>query len=197
MRSDSATLKHVALRLVAALGEDSCMVIGALAVAAHGYTRATTDVDLVSRIPLVEARKRLSAKGVRSVLRQGDKRADDFPCLRGVLNGVEFDILPALVPITWENVVDVPLGSGEKLRIVDLRTLIQLKLRAGGPQDVLDVVMLLQRRPEHLARARALATAYRVADRLDSFMSDPRIKVKAPRPARRPTPRRQRRGKKT
>ena len=181
MRGDSATLKRVALRLTEALGEDSCVVIGAIAVAAHGYARATTDIDLVARIPLPEVRKRLSSRGVKSVLKQGDVFEGDFPCVRGVLDGVEFDILPPLVPIEWENAVDVPLGNGEKLKIIDLRSLIHLKLRAGGPQDVLDVVMLLQRRPEHLARARELATAYRVADRLESFMNDPRIKAKAPR----------------
>jgi hypothetical protein len=87
--------------------------------------------------------------------------------------------------------VDVPLGGGERLRIVDLRTLIHLKLRAAGPQDVLDVAMLLQLRPEHLALARELATAYRVADRLESFINDPRIRAKAPGPRPRP-----RRGKK-
>jgi len=185
LRSDAAALRRVALRLTEALGEDSCVVIGAIAVAAHGYARATTDVDLVARIPLAEVRKRLSARGVKCVINQGDRIEGDFPCVRGKLNGVEFDVLPPLVPIGWENAVDVPLGGGDKLRIVDLRTLIHLKLRAGGPQDVLDVVMLLQRHPEHLARARELATAYRVAERLESFISDPRIKAKAPTPARR------------
>jgi len=185
VRSDSAALKRVALRLTEILGEDSCMVIGAIAVAAHGYPRATADVDLVARIPLAEARKRLSARGVKSVLKQGDLLEGGFPCVKGILDGVGFDVLPPLVPIEWANGVDVPLGGGDKLKVVDLRTLIHMKLRAGGPQDVLDVVMLLQRRPEHLSRARELATAYRVADRLESFMNDPRIKAKAPQPARR------------
>jgi hypothetical protein len=185
LKNDASTLRRVALRLIESLGEDACVVVGAIAVAAHGYPRATADVDLVARIPLAEVRKRLTARGVPCVLKRGDRMEGDFPCVRGVLDGVEFDILPPLVPIEWENAVDVPLGGGDKLRIVDLRTLIHLKLRAGGPQDVLDVVMLLQQHPEHLARARELATAHRVADRLESFLSDPRIKAKAPRAARR------------
>jgi nucleotidyltransferase AbiEii toxin of type IV toxin-antitoxin system len=185
VRSNSATLRAVALRLIKALGEDSCVVIGAIAVAAHGYARATTDVDLIARIPLAEARNRLSVRGVKSVQRRGEAVAGDFPCIRGVLNGIEFDILPPLVPIEWEKAVDVPVGAGATLRIVDLPTLIHLKLRAGGPQDLLDVVMLLQRCPEQIQRARELATAYRVADQMESFMSNPRIRAKAPRPRRR------------
>jgi hypothetical protein len=157
---------------------DSCALVGALAVAAHGYVRATRDVDLVTRIPLKEARERLAKHGVRARLRRGDVLAGDFPCVRGVLDGVEFDVLPPLVPIDWEQTVEIPLTSGDKLRVVDARTIIHLKLRAGGPQDVLDVAMLLQRHPEHLARARELATAYGVTERLESFLSDPRIQAK-------------------
>jgi len=160
---------------------DSCALVGALAAAVHGYVRATRDVDLVTRIPLTEARKRLARHGVKAVLKHGDVLKGDFSCIKGVLEGIEFDVLPPLVPIEWENAADVPLAGGDKLKVVDLRTLIHLKLRAGGPQDVLDVVMLLQRRPEHLARARELATGYRVTDRLESFLSDPRIRAKVPR----------------
>ena len=161
---------------------ESCVVVGALAAAAHGYTRATTDVDLVSRLPLPEVRKRLADQGVKTLLKHGDVHEGDFDCLKGVLDGIEFDILPPLVPIDWANAVDLALSRGEKLRVVDLRTLIHLKFRAGGPQDVLDVVMLLQRHPGELARARQLAIAHSLAAQLESFMKSPRIKAKAPKP---------------
>lgn len=151
-----------------------------MAVAVHGYARATADVDIVTRRPLPEVRKRLAGQGVKSALRHGDAQEGDFDSLKGVLEGIEFDILPPLVPIDWENAVDVPLGGGETLKFVDLPTLIHLKLRAGGPQDVLDVVMLLQRHPENVVRARELATAYGLAAQLESFMESPRIKAKAP-----------------
>jgi hypothetical protein len=150
-----------------------------MAVAVHGYARATADVDLVSRLPLPEARKRLTDHGVKTTLKHGDVREADFDCLKGVLEGIEFDILPPLVPIDWENTIDVPLGRGETLKFVDLPTLIHLKLRAGGPQDVLDVVMLLQLHPAEVQRARELATAYGLAAQLESFMESPRIKAKA------------------
>ena len=183
VRASDPRLVRIARRLVGMIEPDSCAVVGALAVAVHGYVRATRDIDLVTGIPLTEARTRLAKHGVKTTLQHGDVLEGDFPCVKGVLDGIEFDVLPPLVPIQWENAVDVPLAGGDKLKFVDLRTLIHLKLRAGGPQDVLDVVMLLQRHPEHLARARELATGYRVTDRLESFISDPRIKAKAPRPS--------------
>jgi hypothetical protein len=179
LKPDDPKLVHIAHRLAAAIDPDSCVVAGALAVAVHGYARATADVDLVSRLPLPEVRKRLAEQGVKTALKRGDVREGDFDCLKGVLEGIEFDILPALVPIDWENAVDVPLGHGETLKVVDLPTLIHLKLRAGGPQDVLDVVMLLQQHPAEVVRAREFATAYGLVAQLESFMESPRIKAKA------------------
>jgi hypothetical protein len=164
---------------------DQCVVVGAMAVAVHGYPRATADVDLVSRLPLPEARKRLADRGVRATLKRGDELEGDFDWLKGALDGVEFDILPPLVPIDWPNVLAVPLGHGESLKVVDLPTLIHLKLRAGGPQDVLDVAMLLQYHPTEAARAGELATAFGLATQLESFTKSPRLRAKRPTPPRR------------
>lgn len=184
MRESDPKLVRVAHRLASMIDPDDCVVVGAMAVAVHGYPRATTDVDLVSRIPLLEVRKRLAAHGVKATLKRGEILEGDFDCLKGVLDGIDFDILPALVPIDWDNAVDVPLRRGQTLKVVDLSTLIHLKLRAGGPQDVLDVVMLLQQHPTEAAHARELATAYGLAAQLESFMKSPRIKAKRPKTPR-------------
>jgi hypothetical protein len=186
VKASDPKLVRVARLLIRIIEPGPSAVVGALAVAVHGYVRATKDVDLVTGIPLAEARRRLVENGVKATLKRGDVLEGDFSCVKGVLDGVEFDVLPLLVPVEWQNAVDLPLAGGEKLKVVDLRTLIHLKLRAGGAQDVLDVVMLLQRHPEHLPRARELATGYRLTERLESFMNDPRIKAKAPRGRRRP-----------
>ena len=58
----SNSLEDVAIRVAAALGEDECVLIGGLAVGAHGYVRATTDVDFVVR-DLDAASKRLRERG--------------------------------------------------------------------------------------------------------------------------------------
>jgi len=184
LKPDDPKLVQVAQRLAEIIDPDSCAVAGAMAVAVHGYSRATTDVDLVSSVPLREVRKRLADRGVKTTLKHGDVLGGDFDCLKGVLDGIDFDIFPPLVSIDWENVVDVPLRRGATLKVVDLSTLIHLKLRAGGPQDVLDVVMLLQQHPTEVVRARQLATAYGLAAQLESFMKSPRIKAKAPKPPR-------------
>ena len=134
MKPNDPKLVRIAHRLAASIDPDSCAVAGAMAVAVHGYARATADVDLVSRLPLPEVRKRLAGQGVKSALKRGDVREGDFDRLKGVLEGIEFDILPPLVPFDWDNAVDVPLGGGETLKCVDLPTLIHLKLRAAGPR---------------------------------------------------------------
>jgi hypothetical protein len=162
------------------IGPHDCVVVGAMAVAVHGYPRATADVDLVSRLPLPDVRKRLAEHGVRTVLKRGDELEGGFDCLSGALDGIEFDILPPLVPIDWPNAVEVPLGHGDTLKVVDLPTLIHLKLRAGGPQDVLDVAVLLQHHPTEAARAEELATAYGLAAQLASFTKSPRVRTKRP-----------------
>jgi hypothetical protein len=59
-------------------------------------------VDFVVRSPLPEVGRRLKAHGIPSSLRRGGVREGGFPCLRGTLDGVGFDILPPLVDRDWE-----------------------------------------------------------------------------------------------
>jgi hypothetical protein len=184
MKRSDPKLVRVAHRLATMIDPEQCVVVGAMAVAVHGYPRATADVDLVSRLPLPEARRRLAERGVRAALQRGDESEGGFDCLKGALDGVDFDILPPLVPIDWPNVVVVPLGRGDTLRVVDLPTLIHLKLRAGGPQDVLDVAMLLQDHPTAAARAGELAAAFGLAAQLESFTNSPRVRARRPKASR-------------
>jgi hypothetical protein len=171
-------LVRVATRLVGVLGAEDCLLVGGMAVAAHGYVRATEDVDLVVRCPLAEARRRLGAHGIQATLFRGDPRGGDFPCLKGVVEGSRFDILPPLVPLEWEQALVVTTEGGP-LRIVSLEGLLRLKLRAQGVQDVLDVAVLVLRHPEHRALAREIAQAHRVQQRLDQFLADRRTQAPA------------------
>ena len=82
-------LRRIAARLAEILGPDRCVLIGALAVAVHGYPRATDDVDLLTRLDLKEAQKLLRARGIETVMKRGDVLEGDFPCLQGTLDGVE------------------------------------------------------------------------------------------------------------
>jgi hypothetical protein len=173
-------LEQVALRLVRVLGADECMLVGGLAVGAHGYVRATADVDLIVKASLESVRSRLKGDGIAASLHRGDPTEGDFPCLKGTLDGVPFDIMPPLVPLDWQRAVRVPIRPDVTLPIVDLEGLIRLKLRAQGPRDLLDVAALVRRHPEELQAARETSEAYGVADKLEVWLNDPRLEAEMP-----------------
>jgi hypothetical protein len=187
-------LQKAAVHLAQLLGPKDCLLVGGMAVGAYGYVRATKDVDFVVRVKLDEVRTQLTRRGVPVTLTRGDPLEGDFPCIKGTLDGVPFDVMPALVPLDWERAVQMPMGRDATLPVVSLEGLIRLKVRAQGPRDLLDVAALVLRHPEHLHLARELGAAYRVADKLEIWLRDPRLKaeMESPPPAR---PRRGRRKK--
>jgi hypothetical protein len=138
----------VALRLQEIVGSENCVVVGAIAVSAHGYVRATDDVDLLARLPLAEVRTTLSRSGIATTLTKGDILEGDFPCLRGELEGIRFDVLPPLAAIEWDHALH---------------------------EDLLDAAMLILTHPEQRERALELAEAYQVRKQLESFLSAPRV----------------------
>jgi len=172
------------VRLARLLGPDECVLIGGLAVGVHGYVRGTDDLDFISRQPLLETREKLRKAGIETRLLRGDVLDGGFSCLKGEIDGVPFDVLPPLVPIAWDQALALAMGDGT-LRVVDLDGLLQLKFRAGGPQDLLDAARLVMLHPETQARAQELATAYRERDRFDIWLRDPRIRAQALEEARR------------
>ena len=185
------SLEEVAVRVAAALGEDNCVLVGGLAVGAWGYVRATTDVDFVVR-DLSAARERLRAAGLETQRTRGE-----FSCLKGAIDDVGFNVLPQLVPIEWDKAKTVALGKTSRIRVVDLDGLVRLKLKAGGPQDLMDIAALVLRHPEIRERAQERALAYGIRDKLDLWLNDRRLKAQlaesaAERPParRKPAPRR-------
>jgi hypothetical protein len=187
---------RVARRVAEALGTEDCLLAGGLAVMAHGFVRATRDVDLLTRLPLSEARARLGGAGLATDLLRGDPSDGGFSCLRGTCEGIPFDVLPQLVPIHWELAprVDDPAAGG--LRAVPLEDLVALKMKAQGAKDLMDAAMLVLLHPETKARARELAVAYGTLDRFDTWLNDPRLRQQAreeadlDRAASQPPPRR-------
>lgn len=171
-----SSLERAALRIAEALGEDGVLV-GGLAVAAWGYVRATDDVDFVARIGPTAVRERLAEAGIDTSLHRGNVLDGDIAwCVKGEVGGVVFDVLPLVVPLDLDRAVRVALGRGKAVRVVDLEGLVRLKLRAGGPQDLLDVAQLLRRHPELVARARPIAEAYSLWERVETWMNDPRVR---------------------
>lgn len=152
-----ATIR-TAEQVVRILGEHQvpALVIGALALAAHGHARATEALDLAVSTPpgsLMAVAETLRAEGWDVELRMPD--ADDP--LGGVIDVrapgcdlvqiVNFDNspgggFPRLVHEALQSSVEV---RGSTLRMADVQTLIKFKLYAGGTKSDLDVLALLER----------------------------------------------------
>lgn len=172
-------------KLLEAIGAESA-IAGGVAVNVYGFARGTRDVDIITSIPLAEVRHRLKRHGIESLLHKGDPREGDFPCLKGVVGvssrgskghaGVPFDVLPQLVPMEMAE-LDV---QGHRLRIVDLETLIRLKLKARSVKDLYDVAILVHLHPDLGPRAEALAGHDAdVSGRLATLIRDPRTRGQA------------------
>jgi hypothetical protein len=166
-------------KLLAAIGVESA-IAGGVAVNVYGFARGTRDVDIITALPLEKVRERLKRHGIESVLHKGDLLEGDFPCLKGVVgvssrgskghSGVPFDVLPQLVPMEMTE-LDV---QGHRLRVVDLETLIRLKLKAGSVKDLHDIAILVHLHPDLGPRAEALAGHDAdVSGRLATLIRDP------------------------
>jgi hypothetical protein len=163
------------LRLARLIGDKDCRLAGALAVGAYGFVRATQDVDLVTRLPLEEVRKRLRKGRVGARLHRGDVIEGDFLCLRGVLEGVPFDVIPPHVAVDWERGRVALEGGDVHLRVVPLDALLAFKMKAQGAKDLMDAAMLVLLHPQMRTTALELAQAYRVGDRFRVWLEDTRL----------------------
>lgn len=134
------------------------LTIGAFAVIAHGYVRATADVDLVARqdadnlAGLAAAFAELGARP-RGV---DDHLLDIDPTDPGTLaSGASFTLVTDAGPVDYMN--DVPgaadyddmrrravdaTAAGVAVRVVSLEDLIRMKRASGRPQDLLDIANL-------------------------------------------------------
>jgi hypothetical protein len=120
-------------------------VIGGMAANAHGYRRTTNDVDLlVTAEGLAEFRKRFVGKQYRLVegrSRRFVDRANDIQIDLLVTGG--FPGLGTPGPISFPD-PDAAAEVINKVRVVNLLTLIQLKLAARRYRDFADVVSLIR-----------------------------------------------------
>jgi len=127
----------------------SFVVIGASAMAAHGVSRSTIDIDLLTidvRVLKPATWSSLISQGFDIDIRHGD--AEDP--LRGV---VRFES-PGQRPVDlivgyggWQALIlerpESAIFEGLELPVVGKADLILLKLFAGGPQDLWDIRQLL------------------------------------------------------
>lgn len=160
-------------------------VIGSVALAVHGYIRATRDIDLGVAVLAFASLQRLA-----DPLRErgydvdvGEPSPDDP--VGGVLtvSGADFD------PIQVVN-LRAPSGRHEKLAreaiakaehvpelelpVVGIPHLVALKLVAGSRKDELDVIELLRANPDApLDQILAVCGRHRLKGRLDKVLAHP------------------------
>jgi len=139
---------HQTMRRVAAALEQAQIpyaVVGGMAVNAHGHQRTTGDVDfLLTAQGFAEFRRRFVPQNYEPVPKRTKRFAD-------TVNGVTFDILVTGLfpgsgkpgPVAYPD----PTAVSEVIKdisVIDLPTLIQLKLAARRHQDFADVVNLIR-----------------------------------------------------
>lgn len=102
----------------------------------------------------------------------------DPPWVKAVVEGVRVDVLARIVPLDWDSSKELVFEDRKaRLRVVDLEGLVRLKLRAGGPQDLMDTAALVLLHPDLRDTAREIALAYSVdlADKLEMWLVDRRL----------------------
>jgi hypothetical protein len=183
-RMDTETTLELAGRVHSALELEGvrCIVIGAVALAAHGYVRSTEDVDLAIavdpralpeladtlRTALGDAQVELSLSDGNDPL--GGVIDIEWPNKQGgPVQIVNFDNSPAGgFPALIHHATTSPFtfSAGSEGLLMSLEYLILSKLYAGGPKSRADVAELLARRKVDLARLQDLAQEYGLSEEL-------------------------------
>lgn len=135
------------------------LVIGGLAVVAHGHPRTTGDVDILAAL------NRTNLKRLAAALRELEARLAGMdahllgidvydPAVLG--NGANFTLetaaggldffseVPGQAPYAdlKRRAIAVDLGQGLTIRVVGLDDLIRMKAAAGRPEDLSDIAAL-------------------------------------------------------
>jgi hypothetical protein len=163
------------------------IVVGAYAMAIHHYIRASLDFDLGANVELAELhrlKRAVEASGLHARLNSPDEY-DDLGGKLVVWSRVDEDGEP-LEPVDVVNFLNVlrprrtPAAEAIKnaitleekpaLRYPRLADLIALKLDAGGPKDIADVVELLRQNPTaDIEQIRATCKHYDL-DKIDELI---------------------------
>jgi hypothetical protein len=121
-------------------------LIGGMALAVHGIARATLDADLLVADRIVLDRAFWVAwKEAEPEVRAGDVEDPLAGVVRCSQGAEAVDVIVA--KHTWQAQIlqrrISVMVEGRSLPVVDTADLVLLKLYAGGPQDLLDIRLLL------------------------------------------------------
>jgi hypothetical protein len=147
------------------------VVIGAVALAAHGYVRFTEDLDLGVNTDLgtlSRVAEALRTAGFEVQVREpdGEDPLGGVVDVRGPFGLVQIVNYGGRFPAVIDGglaAADTVIRPGSRLRIVPLPHLVALKLYAGGTKSRADIVELLSRNPDaDMAAIRALCQGLRL-----------------------------------
>ena len=147
------------------------LVIGAVALAAHGYVRFTEDLDLGVNTDLGtlnQVADALRTAGFEVELREPDGQdpLGGVVDVRGPFGLIQIVNYGGRFPAVIDGglaAADTVIRSGSRLRIVPLPHLVALKLYAGGTKSRADIVELLARNPDaDMAAIRDLCQGWRL-----------------------------------
>jgi len=154
--------RHSVAAIVRALNEAEVryLIVGGLAVVAHGYVRFTADIDLVLDPEAAATRRAVAALGALGYRPRAPVAFEDFanPEMRsrwardkGLTvfsafspdhTATELDLFVE-APFDFEraygNAVRFEVAPGREATFVGMSDLIEMKRRAGRPQDLQDV----------------------------------------------------------
>lgn len=157
-----------------------CLVIGAVALAAHRYVRFTQDIDLGVDADLPTLRviaSILRAEGYKVDLHEPDAEDPlggvmDVSGSFGLVQVVSFaGRFPAVIHDALAD-EDVRIRPGTELRLMPIPQLVALKLYAGGSTSKSDILELLRRNPEaDLEAIREICRKYRLVG-LDAVLEE-------------------------
>jgi predicted nucleotidyltransferase len=138
------------------------LTIGAWAVIAHGYVRATADIDVMARLDSENMVRLAAASSEINARRRGvdaDKLGIDPTDPQVLGNGASFTMDTDAGPLDFLN--DVPgaveydhmrsrarnaIAGGVTVRVVGYEDLIRMKEASGREQDLLDIRQLREGR---------------------------------------------------
>lgn len=162
-------------------------LIGGIAVGIWGHVRATKDIDIIADIHHDSFKifiSHLKKIGYRCELRQGSM-TDDIPYLIKVSipreKGGEIQADLLIATRKWEDEIIkssrvIDFGN-RKIPVVTPEDLMSMKLRAGGPMDILDVkeLLLVLKSEIEIDMLRSRAKQLKVSRKLNKILKEVNI----------------------